>query len=306
VEGADLTVRGSAVYLKTLGGLLPVDVILRRIPDSESDPLELRPDSSFGTAGLVQALRAGEVAIANALGTGFLEAPALPAFLPAACRVLMGEDLRLLSAPTWWCGHQRDLEYVETNLERLVIRHALVRRAWPPIAGNTLTHDQRRQLMEQIRRRPERYVAQQPVERSNAPVWSGRSVEPWRVELRTFAVAGKSGYQIMPGGLARVFESPLTIGESMAAGQSSKDVWILSDEPVTPVTLLRQPAKLVELRRSPADLPSRVADNLFWLGRHAERAEAIVRHLRSCVVRLSSEVEPAGLLARDDAVVIGI
>ena len=187
------------------------------------------------------------------------------------------------------------MKYVEANLDQLTVRHAFARRAAPPIVGSELTADQRQQLLEQIRRRPQFYAAQQPVERSTTPVWNGRTIAPWRMELRTFAVAGSDGYQMMPGGLARVFESPKTVGESMASGQSSKDVWILSDAPVVPVTLLRQTTKLVELRRSPADLPSRVADNLFWLGRTAERAEAMVRHLRSCIVRLTNDLEPAGL-----------
>jgi uncharacterized alpha-E superfamily protein len=115
------------------------------------------------------------------------------------------------------------------------------------------------------------------------------------VELRTFAVSAQDGYQIMPGGLARMFATSQTIGESMAAGQSSKDVWVLSEAPVERITLLEQPAPLVELRRSTADVPSRTADNLFWLGRYAERAEAMVRHLRSCIVRLTNDVEPSGV-----------
>jgi uncharacterized circularly permuted ATP-grasp superfamily protein/uncharacterized alpha-E superfamily protein len=302
VEGGDLTVRGTTVYLKTLGGLLPVDVILRRIPDEGCDPLELDPNSSFGTAGLMQALRDGEVVMANAVGSGFLEAPALAAFLPAASRLLLNEELRCPSVPTYWCGQRESLQYVETHLAELIVRHAFARRAAPPIVAAALTHDQRQQLRVQIRRQPEQYVAQQPVERSTAPVWNGKGIAAWRVELRTFAVARSGGYQIMPGGLARVFESPQAIGESMASGQSSKDVWILSDAPVAPVTLLRPSSTLVELRRSPDDVPSRVADNLFWLGRHAERAEAMVRHLRSCIARLTNDLEPTGVTEMFDLV----
>ena len=104
VEGGDLTIRSTNVYLKTLGGLLPVDVILRRMLDEEADPLELRYDSMYGVAGLVQAVRGGQVVVANALGSGLLESPALMAFLPAICRKLLGEELKLHSVPTWWCG----------------------------------------------------------------------------------------------------------------------------------------------------------------------------------------------------------
>ena len=197
--------------------------------------------------------------------------------------------------PTYWCGNADDLNYVEANLNQLIVRNAFKRRSAPPIAAGDLSREQQQRLIEQIRHRPIEYVAQTPVERSTAPAWNGRTIEPWRIELRTFAVSGKDGYQIMPGGLARVFENGQSIGESMAAGQSSKDVWILSDAPVEPITLLRPSAKLVELRRSTADVTSRVADNLFWLGRNAERAEAMVRHLRSCIVRLTSDLEPAGI-----------
>jgi uncharacterized alpha-E superfamily protein len=106
----------------------------------------------------------------------------------------------------------------------------------------------------------------------------------------------------MPGGLSRLFESAQTVGESMAAGQSSKDVWVLSDAPVERVTLLNKPAQLIELKRSPDDIPSRMADNLFWLGRHAERAEAMARHLRSCIVRLTNDLEPAAVMELSELV----
>ena len=181
VEGGDLTVRGNKVYLKTLGGLLPVDVILRRIPDRDCDPLELEPNSPFGTAGLIQAFRDGEVAVGNAIGSGFLEAPALAAFLPAACRLLMGEELACSSVPTWWCGDEQSRGYVEANIDNLVVRHAFKRRTSPPVVGGELTGDQRQQLIEQIRRRPEHYIAQEHIERSTAPVWNGRSVAPWQI-----------------------------------------------------------------------------------------------------------------------------
>jgi len=294
VQGGDLTIRGNSVFLKTLDGLLPVDVVLRRIPDRDCDPLELEPNSPFGTAGLVQSLRDGQVVIANAVGSGFLEAPLLGAFLPTACWLLLGQELQCQSQPTWWCGNAESMQYVESNLNELIVRHAFKRRTLP-ILGAQLTGDQQRQLLEQIRRRPSQFIAQKPVERSTAPVCNGGKIEPWRMELRTFAVATKGGYEIMPGGLARLFGNPQAIGESMAAGLSSKDVWVLSDSPVEHVTLLNHPRRLIELRRSPADIPSRMADNLFWLGRHAERAEALVRHLRSCIVRLTNDLEPAAI-----------
>ncbi|HND51001.1 MAG TPA: circularly permuted type 2 ATP-grasp protein, partial [Pirellulaceae bacterium] len=295
IEGGDLTVRGDAVYLKTLGGLLQVDVILRRLADDDCDPLELRADSITGVPGLLQAARNGQVVIANALGSGLLEAPALLAFLPEACRMLLGEELQLPSVPTWWSGRASDLSYILAHLDELIIRPAFLHRTTQPILGWQLSDSQRAELVDKLRRHPGQHVAQARVERSTAPVWTPHGVQPWRVGLRTFAAAFGNEYRVMPGGLSRVSAGRDFIGESLGAGQGSKDVWVLSEGPVETVTLLRPVRAAVELRRSVNDLPSRVADNLFWLGRHVERAEGMVRHLRSAVVRMTNELDPAGL-----------
>lgn len=293
VEGGDLTVRGDGVYLKTLGGLLSVDVIFRRMGDGQCDPLELSPDSPGGIPGLMQIVRDGQVVVANSLGSGFLEAPMLQAFLPAACRFLLGEDLKLESTPTWWCGRPEDLKYVEAHLDQLVVRHAFRHHNVNVHIGSRLTQEEREKLIADIRLRPSHYVAQDTVVGSTAPVWSGDSLQPWHVTLRTFAVASDGDYQVMPGGLSRVSSRSETLTESMAAGQRSKDVWVLGDGPVEPVSLLRPRQTALELRRSTNDLPSRAADHLFWLGRLIERTEAQVRQVRSVVARMTSELQPA-------------
>lgn len=295
VEGGDLTVRDTNVFLKTLGGLLPVDVILRRLQDDDCDPLELRGDSMLGVPGLLQAARNNQVVIANSLGSGALEAPAFMAFLPALCRHLLGEELQLPSVRTWWCGREEDRRFVLENLSRLVIKPAFPARKTQPVFVDQLAAAEREQLVARIKARPRDFVAQEQVSRSTAPVWTGGELQPWHVGLRTFLVASGDTYNVMPGGLSRVSAAPELLGESMAAGQGSKDVWVLSDGPVTPVTLLRPAGTAIELRRSGNDLPSRVADNLFWLGRHVERAEGGVRLLRSIAVRLASESEPGGI-----------
>ncbi|MFN0018536.1 MAG: circularly permuted type 2 ATP-grasp protein [Pirellulaceae bacterium] len=295
VEGGDLTVRGGKVFLKTLGGLLPVDVILRRTRDHDCDPLELRADSEFGVPGLVQAARTGQVLVANSLGSGVAEAPALAAFLPAACRQLLGEELLLPSVPTWWCGQEEPRRYVESHLDQLIIRPAIMHRLERPIVGWQLSSRQREELLSRIRNSPADYVAQEPITHSVMPAWSENGVAPLRVGLRAFAAATNGTYSVMPGGLSRVAPTSESLAESVSSGQASKDVWILSDKPVEAVTLLRPNRAALELRRSPFDLPSRVADNLFWLGRHVERAEGIIRHLRSAVVRLTNDLEPGGL-----------
>lgn len=295
VEGGDLTVRGGKVFLKTLGGLMPVDVILRRMQDEDCDPLELRPDSNLGVPGLMQAVRSGNVLVANALGSGVLEAPSLMAFLPAICRRLMGTELLLPSVSTWWCGNEEGLSQAESHLEDLVIKPAFQFRQARPIAGWQLNAEQRGELLQRIRREPTQFAVQERITGSTTPVWNEKGIAPWHCVLRTFAVASEGGYRVMPGGLSRVSAAPETLAGSVWAGQGSKDVWILSDRPVEPVSLLRPPEAALEVRRSPFDLPSRVADNLYWLGRHVERAEGKIRHLRSAVVRMTNELEPAGL-----------
>ncbi len=291
VTGGDLAVRDNRVFLKTLGGLLPVDVILRRLYDEDCDPLELRADSEYGVPALVHAARSGNVVIANALGSGLVEAPAWMALLPELCQQLLGEPLKLASVPAWWCGRPDDLQFVLDNLPRLVIKPAFSHRSSKPLFGEKLTSEERAALAARIRQRPRDFVAQEQVARSSSPVWNGAALNPWHVALRAFLVASPDGYKVMPGGLSRVSTAHEVSTESASPGEGGKDVWVLSEGPVKPVTLLHPAGQPIALRRSGNELPSRVADNLFWLGRHVERAEGMVRLLRSILGRVTSEVE---------------
>lgn len=290
VEGADLTVRDNMVFLKTLEGLQPVDVILRRLDDTFCDPLELRGDSLLGVPGLVQAAQAGNVAIANALGTGLVETPAIMPFLPGLARRLLGEELKLSSASTWWCGQEDARRYVLDHMRELVIKPAFHQDDRVPIFGDDLTDEGRSRLAAAIRARPWEYVAQERINLSAAPVWSGGRLEARHLALRSHLVGTPdAGYAVMPGGLTRVTASWETLVVSMRQGGGSKDTWVLSNEPVSPVSLLPAPGEAIALRRAGRDLPSRVADNLFWLGRYADRAEAVTRLLRATLARLTDE-----------------
>lgn len=289
VEGEDLAVRDEVVMLKTLGGLLPVDVILRRIDEADCDPLELRSDSSQGITGLLQSVRAGQVAVANALGSGLPECPALPAFLPALCRELLDEDLLLPSVATWWCGDDSARQYVLEHLPELMIRHCYRDGRERPRQGDKLSADELSKLKQQILARPGDFVAQERVQRSTTPVWLKSDPESWSVALRTYLVASGRSYLCLPGGLSRVSPDPSVLDLSISTGEGSKDVWVLAAGPVAPVSLLKPPGYIQELKRSGAELPSRVADNLFWLGRHVERAEGAARLLRTFVNRLLGE-----------------
>jgi uncharacterized circularly permuted ATP-grasp superfamily protein/uncharacterized alpha-E superfamily protein len=289
VEGADLTVRDSVVYLKTLGGLEPVDVILRRLDDAFCDPLSLRSDSSLGIAGLLQAVRANNVVVGNGLGSGVVETAALMAFLPSLCKHLLDEELAMPSVATWWCGHADALDYVVEHLESLVIKPAFPIFGHEPIFGSALSARAREDLLARVRARPHEYVAQEQVTLSTAPIWTQNGLQPRHVVLRTFGVASGDGYRIMPGGLARVATSRESLVVSMQRGGGSKDTWVGSDGPVSAMTLLRPAGAPMELTRGGSELPSRVADNLFWLGRYVERAEGTVRLLRSVLSRLADE-----------------
>ncbi len=300
VEGADLTVRESVLYLKTLGGLERIDVLLRRVDDEFCDPLSLRSDSTLGVAGLLHCVRANQVGVMNALGSGLVESPALLAFLPALSQVLLNSELKLPSVATWWCGEPSALAYVLDHLDSLVLKPTFPGPQREPVFAGSLSKARRAKLVEQLRADPVAYVAQERVSLSSAPVWNDGRLEARHVGLRTYAVArANETWEVMPGGLARAGIARDSLVVSMQRGGCSKDVWIRTAEPPHDLSLLRPAGSAVELKRGGTELPSRVADDLFWLGRYVERVEGITRMLRTIVSQLSgrelgerSDLEP--------------
>lgn len=286
VQGPDLTVRDERVWLKTLDGLAPVDVILRRLDDDFCDPLELRPDSLLGVPGLLQAVRARRVAVANPLGSSVIENPGLLPFLPAISRALLGEEPSLPSVPTWWCGYTRERSFVLENLERLVIKPISPRSVDSTIFGDELTGEEREALAARIRAHPHRFVAQERVALSTAPVLRAGRAEPRPFVLRSFLVARDDGYVVMPGGLGRVSPVIESLVVSNQLGGVGKDIWVLASEPERQLSLLAPIDRPIPLTRAGDEVPGRVADDLFWLGRYAERTEATARLLREVLLRL--------------------
>jgi uncharacterized circularly permuted ATP-grasp superfamily protein/uncharacterized alpha-E superfamily protein len=297
VEGADLTVRDRQVYLKTVEGLQRVDVIFRRVDDSYCDPLELRAESYLGVPGLVDAIAAGNVKVANALGSGVIETAAIMPFLAGLSRHLLGESLKLPSVATWWCGQDYALDWVLEHLESIVVKPAFPSRPMEPVFGAELAKTEKQEFRAQLRSHPYDYVAQEQVALSSAPVWDGGNLFSRSMVLRTYVLNTGSGWIAMPGGLVRVAGSESAI-VSMQRGGHSKDAWVLWDEPVDTFSMLPPRDQPVELRRASVDLPSRVADNLFWLGRYVERSENKARLLRTLItrVRRASEAELGCLL----------
>jgi uncharacterized circularly permuted ATP-grasp superfamily protein/uncharacterized alpha-E superfamily protein len=299
VEGADLTVREGCVYLKTLGGLHRVDVILRRLNDDFCDPLELRVDSALGVPGLLQAVREGNVAVANALGSGVVQTAALLPFLPGICRALLGEELKLPAVETWWCGEPRVLAHVLATLPEMVIKPTFPTGRTEPIFCDELDAAARDGLRARLQADPSLFVAQRRTTLSTTPLWEGGELQPRRLLLRSFVVADASadaGYRVMPGGLGVVAARDQRHDISIQRGATSQDTWVVAAGPVSTLSLLRPAGAPVELSRGGGDLPSRVADNLFWLGRYAERADAMARLARTGMARLSDGSELADAL----------
>jgi uncharacterized circularly permuted ATP-grasp superfamily protein/uncharacterized alpha-E superfamily protein len=297
VEGGDLTVRNGCVYMKTLGGLLPVDVIVRRQDDTYCDPLELRSDSMLGVAGLVQAVMSGNVAVANALGSGLLESAAPAAFVPALCKHLLGEELKMPSIATWWCGDPATREWVADHLTNVVIKPATPNLDFEPIFGPKLSLREREGLMARIKANPGAYVAQEQVSLSTVPMARDGVLHTRHLVVRVFAVASGDTYIVMPGGLSRITASLDSLVVSMQHGGGSKDTWVLADAAPPQFSLLRKAAGPLPVSRATFDLPSRMADNLYWLGRYLERFEGNVRTVRAVLPRLYQDADPVSSAA---------
>jgi len=284
VEGGDLTVRNGRVWLKTIGGLKRVHAILRRQDDAFCDPLELRSDSALGVAGLTECARIGSVLVANSLGSGVLESGALLGFLPRLAERMLGQELKLPSIATWWCGEPAARLEALKQAKRLVFKPVDRAHHFDAIFGSDLDEKGLEDLRARLTANPEHFVAQEMVHVSQAPVLSRGTavgIEPRCVGVRVFAVATPAGYIVMPGGLTRVAASDKDRVVSMQRGGGSKDTWVLSPGQVdSSFTLLRSTVTAADLVRSPAGLPSRLAENLYWFGRYEERCEDTARLLR--------------------------
>lgn len=295
--GGDLTVRDDRVFLKTLSGLQPVDVILRRVNDDFCDPLELRPETVLGVPGLVQAVRQGMVAVANPLGSSLVQTPALLPYLPQIARHLLSEDLLLPSVETYWCGDRASLSRVLDRFAELVLKPAFPDGVTHPIFLSALSTAEREAWRARVLATPHDWVAEEQLIASTTPKIESDRMVPRSLVLRTYAVAMgmKDDYSVMPGALARVANTADAPEVSMQAGAGSKDVWVPSAGPVSSFSLLPSDQR-VELTRGGSDLPSRAADDLYWLGRYAERAEGIARLARVFAARLREAPEGGSLV----------
>lgn len=290
VQNGDLIVRNGFVWMKTLDGLSRVDVILRRVDDWFCDPVELRGDSQLGVAGLLEVARSGRVVIANPLGSGILENPIFLKYLPSIAKEFLGRDLRLPSVANYWCGDKEDLAFVLGNLDSLVIKPIYRGQGETSVCSRELSTEQQQALRKRLQTNPTAYVAQPLLNASQLPTFIDGRLQSRPGILRSFAVATEASYAVMPGGLTRVGVSEDSFIISNQVGAQSKDTWIISSEPLTGEDQITVDQAAAPMRDADLiSLPSRVVENLFWMGRYAERAEASLRLLRTVFMMLNGE-----------------
>jgi uncharacterized circularly permuted ATP-grasp superfamily protein/uncharacterized alpha-E superfamily protein len=290
VEGEDLSVRDDGVFVRTVSGLQRTEVLLRRIDADFADPLELNAASRLGAPGLLQAVRDGKIVIVNALGAGLVEARAMLAFLPALAPIVLGTDLTIPNVATWWLGRADMREEMIEKLDTMVIARAFESHVDGHSAGEILAAKlddmQRQALIGSIRDRGVDYVAQEAVTLSSMPVWRDGRLQPRPFILRLFLAKSGDRWQLMPGGFVRIADNADARAVTLQRGAATADAWVLARGPVAETTLLPAPERIL-VQRATGLLPSRAADNLFWVGRYVERAEATLRLVRAMMNRVA-------------------
>ena len=281
VQGNDLVVRDGFVWMKSLEGLKQIDVILRRVDDVFTDPLELREDSHLGVAGLLDVVRRKNVSVINPIGSGVIENPGLIPFMPAIAKYFLNEELILPQIASWWCGQENEKNYVLENLSKLVVKRIDRTNRESIYFGEFLNPEELEALKKAIQERPYRFVAQERINFSTAPNFcDNHALEPRNIVARAFCTALKKDYSVMQGGLVRVSPSADTIQVSNQRGGTSKDFWVMQD------TRVKQEPNRQWQKRAPVaisglnDLPSLTAENLYWAGRYVGRTLVTARFIR--------------------------
>ncbi len=296
VEGEDLTVRDNGVFIRTVSGLKRTEVLLRRLDADFCDPLELNARSRLGVAGLIQAVRDAKVVLANGLGSGIAEARGMLAFLPALSRAMHGRELALPNIATWWLGDPAVRKDMREALDDMVIASAFSgdlpsEILGDGVRGSDLGPRRRRRILQSIEDRGIDVVLQEAVRLSTMPVWRDGKLEPRPFILRVFLTRFGDDWVVMPGGFVRIGDPDDVYAISLQRGALTADAWIPSETALAETTLLPSPDR-IQIKRASGTLPSRAADNLFWLGRYVERTEATLRLVRALLNRMS-ESDPS-------------
>ena len=281
VQGNDLVVRDGFLWMKSLQGLKQIDVVLRRVDDAFTDPLELREDSHLGVAGLLDVIRRKNVSVINPIGSGVIENPGLIPFMPTIAKYFLKEELLLPQIASWWCGQNREKNYVLENLPQLVVKGIDRTNRESIHFGEFMAPNELANLRAKIEAAPYRYVAQEKISFSTAPNFFNGSVESRNLVARAFCIASKNkGYSVMPGGLVRVAPDVKTIRVSNQRGGTSKDFWVLEDNPIGKTKHQYWQSKSSVSMSGLNDLPSLTAENLYWAGRYVGRTLINARFIR--------------------------
>ena len=227
VEGRDLFVKSGIVYMRTTQGPQRVDVIYRRVDDDFLDPLEFRPDSALGVAGLMSAYQAGNVTLANAVGTGIADDKAIYSYMPDILKFYLGEEPILKNVPTWRCREAEHLAYVLEHLDELVVKEVHGSGGYGMLIGPMADKQQLAAFRTKLKLNPKGFIAQPTLALSTCPTCVGSGVAPRHVDLRPFVLSGRDKIRIVPGGLTRVAmkEGSLVVNSSQGGG--TKDTWVL-------------------------------------------------------------------------------
>lgn len=290
VEAADLTVRERRLFLKTLAGLRRIDGVVCRIDDDGIDPLEHWGTRGEGVPGILETWRTGNVALANAPGSGFAASPALMPFLPKICREWFGEEMKLPFVETWWLGQAQVRRRVLDQLHRFVLLSASpYLDSLLPIQCSGLSPSARKQWLTVIEARPHDFVVQADVSPSEVPALETRSIRQRPVIWRAFTLNAKETPVSLPGGLARVGKNNLPPQLWQGHSGFTKDVWIPDAKESQPYTETHSPQSTRGHHPGASEVPSRIAEQLFWVGRYAERVELATRLLRVTLRCLGGE-----------------
>ena len=290
VEPADLTVRERRLFLKTLSGLRKIDGVVCRIDGDSIDPLETWDGGGIGVPGMVEAWRSGNVAIANAPGSGFASNPALMSFLPRICREWFGEEIKLPFVETWWLGQPGVRRRVLDQLDRYVLMSASTRvETHLPLQCSSLSPAARRQWIATIEARPHDFVVQAEVTPSQSPSLESRSIRQRPVVWRAYTLNADEQPEVLPGGLARVGKASHSPQLWPGHAGFTKDVWVPDAKESLPRTKIRFPRTAGGRHAVAPEVPSRIAEQLFWAGRYADRIELATRLLRATLRCLGGE-----------------
>src|SRR5713226_6130837 len=229
VEGRDLLVKGEIVYMRTTEGLKRVDVIYRRVDDDFLDPLAFRPDSTLGVPGLMSAYVAGNVTLANAVGTGIADDKAVYSYMPEIVKFYLGEEPILRNVPTWRCREAEDLAYVLDRLEDLVVKEVHGSGGYGMLIGPAATKATIEAFRDKLKREPEGFIAQPTLALSTCPTCTASGLAPRHVDLRPFVLTGSNHVTIVPGGLTRVALKKGSLVVNSSQGGGTKDTWVLDE-----------------------------------------------------------------------------